>query len=153
MGKRFKRTNNETPEAAPSTPPVVLQEAPPFLSAALDAFENAYGAIFAQTIIESKRLKKMNAAIEVLEEKLLNLEEIKKMDSLTQVELYNALRANAGGSTRLLMDISRNITQTRAVASIMANLRRMAEAYEQKQAAVAPNQRPEKSKVGYRIID
>lgn len=118
---------NET--GAPSTQAAVISAAvPPFLENAAGAFDQAFCAIFEQAVFESERLGRTNTALRTLEDKLLDPQALQDLDPMTMVELYKALAMNSAQSTRLLLDISRTITGTRAVATIMANIKRMAEA-------------------------
>lgn len=130
--KRFKRTR--TALAPIEHKPIIPQAAPLFFHDAIGAFEKAYGAIFAHTVSESERLAKTNAALEALEEKLLDPGSLEEMTPGVQVELYKALRYNAENSTRLLLDITRTITQTRAVGQILQNLKEVAQRYDERQS-------------------
>ncbi len=135
MGTRFKRTRVARSEqvketGAPLTQAAVISAAvPPFLENAAGAFDQAFCAIFEQAVFESERLGRTNTALRTLEDKLLAPKAIEELtDPEVMVELYKVLAMNSAQSTRLLLDISRTITGTRAVATIMANIKRMADA-------------------------
>lgn len=154
MGKRFKRSRkgesavpatvnggDNLPEETPTPPSAgeVLQSVavPAFLDHAVDAFEQAFSALYTHAQYEATRLGRTNKALKHLEDKLLNPEEYKEMGPEAQIELMKVLAANKTDSVQVLLAITRNITQTRAVAGILGSLRRMAEVHNAA-ASIAP---------------
>lgn len=159
MGKRFKRSKDREsavpatvtgsenlPEEMPSppTPGELLQTVavPAFLDNAVDAFEQSFAALFNHAQFEATRLGKTTRALELLENELLDVTKLKDIPLDVKVNLMQALAHNKSDSVHTLLAITRNITQTRAVAGILGSLRRMAEAHNAA-TSIAPG--PEKA--------
>lgn len=168
MGKRFKRSrkgesavpakvngSSNLPEEMPlpPTPGELLQSVavPAFLDNAVDAFEQSFMALFTHAQYEATRLGKTTMALKYLEEQLLSIDHIKDMGVLEKIELMQALSHNKSDSVHTLLAITRNITQTRAVAGILGSLRRMAEAHNAATSIAPGNQEtPSTRKVAQR---
>lgn len=105
---------------------LINQQSAPFIDDAVTAFDTTFKAIFEQAVWSSTRLKKMRDAIDLIEDQLLEREGFEDLSPDTKVELYRTLNISASVTTRELMEISKTISQTRAIAQIMRNLRQIA---------------------------
>lgn len=132
-GKRgkFKRRGEAEATAELPAPVDVLKHCEPsqLLDSALVAFDASFSAIYAQAVVEARRLGRLNAALDRIEGRLLDPELIDSLSEAQAGSLMQVLQYNARGSTQTLLEISKTIMSSRATTTILANLRQIAMSY------------------------
>lgn len=128
----FKRkAKGGLPATVPEVDNLIAQVSPVQLTGqATSAFYAAFSALYEQAEIEAQRLARLNPIIRKLEDELLSDEVLDGLTPRQKADLWNALLYSSRGSTQVLMEISKTIMNSRATATILANLRRIAMSYE-----------------------
>ena len=98
----------------------------PLAATAADAFERSFEALFRQAVLESDRLPRLNAAIQLIELRLLNPETILSMAPDDLSSLLNTLHSNASTSVGILSQMTNLAVKMRSLDAIIKGLHEMA---------------------------
>lgn len=85
---------------------------------AVHSFENTFRCIFKQANEEVARLERINSAMNLLEERLLDPETIGEMDTMQQIALMELLSKNQAASIKNVMSFSGTLSKIRTVVGI-----------------------------------
>jgi hypothetical protein len=82
------------------------------------SFENTFRCIFKQANEEVARLERINSAMNLLEERLLDPETIEEMDTMQQIALMELLSKNQQAAIKNVMGFSGTLSKVRTVVGI-----------------------------------
>ncbi len=85
---------------------------------AVRSFENTFRCIFKQANEEVARLERINSAMNLLEERLLDPATIEEMDTMQQIALMELLSKNQQASIKNIMGFSGTLSKVRTVVGI-----------------------------------
>lgn len=85
---------------------------------AVRSFENTFRCIFKQANEEVARLERINTAMNLLEERLLDPATIEEMDTMQQIALMELLSKNQQAAIKNVMGFSGTLSKIRTVVGI-----------------------------------
>lgn len=85
---------------------------------AIRSFENTFRCIFKQSNEEVARLERINTAMNLLEERLLDPASIEEMDTMQQIALMELLSKNQQATIKNVMGFSTTLSKVRTVVGI-----------------------------------
>ena len=92
-----------------------------FSKDAVTAFEKTYSVLFEQALTEAERLQRVNIAMGVLEEELLDPTRIAEMDTSQKLLVFDLLTKTSNTSIRNLMGFGQLFMNIKTVVSILEN--------------------------------
>ena len=92
---------------------------PQFANQAVSAFENTYSALFEQAHIEVDRLEKVNRAMGMVEEALLDPDRIAAMEPAQQIALAELLSRTSNSTIRNLVNFGNLFMNIRSVVGLL----------------------------------
>jgi len=90
-----------------------------FANHAVSAFERTYSALFEQAHTEVNRLEKVNAAMSMVEDALLDPERIANMDPTQQIALAELLSRSSNSTIRNLVQFGTLFMNIRSVVGLL----------------------------------
>lgn len=96
----------------------------PFSVEAVQAFERTYRCLFNQAHQEVERVDRINAAMSVLEENLLDTERIRDMTPMEQIALADLLNRSQQGSIKNLMSFGQMFMNIRTVVGLLDGIQK-----------------------------
>lgn len=100
-----------------------LKRKPLFADMAVKSFDNTFRAIFAQANEEVGRLTRINGAMRILEDNLLDPDRINQMDTMQQISLLELLSRNQQTAIRNVMGFSGTLSKVRGLVAIHDGIR------------------------------
>lgn len=94
-----------------------------FSSDAVTAFEKTYSVLFQQAMTEADRLERVNQAMSVLEQELLNPERIAQMDVSQRLMLLDMLSRTSNSSIKNLMGFGQLFMNIKTVVGVLESVR------------------------------
>jgi len=95
-----------------------VKRKPLFAQMAVTSFDNTFRAIFNQANEEVSRLSRINAAMLILENNLLDPERISQMDTMQQIALLELISRNQQTAIRNVLGFSGTLTKVRSLVAI-----------------------------------
>lgn len=92
-----------------------------FSNDAVTAFEKTYSVLFEQALTEADRLQRVNGAMSVLEQELLDPERIAQMDTAQKLMVFDLLTRTSNTSIKNLMGFGQMFMNIKTVVSILEN--------------------------------
>ena len=89
-----------------------------FASLAVASYDKTYRAMFQQANEEVNRLGRINVAMRALEERLLNVDVIRTMDTIQQVTLFEILSRSQQTTIRNVMGFGTVLRQVRGIVAV-----------------------------------
>lgn len=100
-----------------------LKRKPLFADMAVKSFDSTFRAIFTQANEEVGRLSRINGAMRILEDNLLDPERINQMDTMQQISLLELLSRNQQTAIRNVMGFSGTLSKVRGLVAIHDGIR------------------------------
>ncbi len=90
----------------------------PFSQLAVASFDRTFRAIFNQSHEEVERLERINAAMNLVEQQLLDPERIQEMDTMQQIALMELLSRTQQATLKNVMSFGGTLEKVRTIVSI-----------------------------------
>jgi len=94
-----------------------------FSSDAVSAFERTYSILFQQALTEAERLERVNGAMAILEQELLDPERIAQMDVSQRLMLLDMLSRTSNSSIKNLMGFGTMFMNIKTVVGVLESVR------------------------------
>jgi hypothetical protein len=94
-----------------------------FGSEAVTAFEKTYSVLFSQALTEADRLERVNNAMSVLEQELLDPERIAQMDTAQRLMLLDMLSRTSNSSIKNLMGFGNLFMNIKTVVGVLESVK------------------------------
>ena len=94
-----------------------------FADLAVKSFDGTFRAIFTQANEEVSRLARINSAMRILEDNLLDPDRIQNMDTMQQISLLELLSRNQQVAIRNVMGFSGTLSKVRNLVAIHDGIR------------------------------
>lgn len=94
-----------------------------FADMAVKSFDGTFRAIFTQANEEVSRLSRINGAMRILEDNLLDPDRIQNMDTMQQISLLELLSRNQQTAIRNVMGFSGTLSKVRNLVAIHDGIR------------------------------
>ncbi len=101
-----------------------IQNPTNFAIDAVSAFKRTYEALFEQAHTEVDRLNRVNAAMQVLEETLLDPARVREMDAAQQIMLAELLTRSSSTSVKNLVQFGQLFMNIRSVVGLLDGVQR-----------------------------
>lgn len=102
-----------------------LAKKPQFADLAVRSFDTTFRAIFNQANEEVGRLTRINAAMRILEDNLLDPERIQEMETMQQIALLELLSRNQQTAIRNVMGFSGTLSKVRGLVAVHDGIRQV----------------------------